>query len=120
MRERLPGSVKPCGAQRTRFGPGRGRVGGMKLVPVVRVRAAVFVFVPRGGLGCVANTRVRNMRFWKCGNGWTYGRILGCVAGKGVRQERRCKVGRLNVRTWKSRKGPLAPYVFVKDGWDRG
>ncbi len=46
---------------------------------------------PRGGLGCVANTGLRNSRFRKCGNRWTYGRIFGCVAGKGLREE---EVGR--------------------------
>src|SRR5207245_3644186 len=40
---------------------------------------------PRGGLGCVASTGLRKVRFRICGNDWTYGRILGCVAGKGVR-----------------------------------
>jgi len=39
---------------------------------------------PQGGLGCVANTGVIWGRFWICGNGWTYGRIFGSVASKGV------------------------------------
>jgi hypothetical protein len=40
-----------------------------------------------GGLGSVATTGLRNVSFRICGNGWTYGRILGCVARKGVREE---------------------------------
>ena len=39
-----------------------------------------------GDLGCVANTGVRDTRFGKCGNRWTYGRILGSVARKGLRE----------------------------------
>ncbi len=38
-----------------------------------------------GGLGCVANTGLRKRCFRICGNGWTYRRIFGCVARKGLR-----------------------------------
>src|SRR5260370_37704992 len=38
-----------------------------------------------GGLGSVANTRLKKGRFRIYGNGRTYGRVFGCVARKGLR-----------------------------------
>ncbi len=36
----------------------------------------------------MANAGLRKMRFRKCGNSWTYGRIFGSVAAKGLRGKR--------------------------------
>jgi hypothetical protein len=41
---------------------------------------------PPGGLGSVAGKGLTGGRFWICGNDWTYMRILGSVAGKGLRE----------------------------------
>ena len=36
----------------------------------------------------MARRGIRNTRFRKCGNSWTYGRIFGSVAAKGLREKR--------------------------------
>ena len=108
---RIRGCVSGCSAPLGVNSSQNGKLHGHGSEESGRREFVLTRYIPRG-LGCVANTRVRNRRFWKCGNSWTYGRIFGSVAMKGVRREGET---RLNVGTLKRQKGPPPLYVFVKD-----
>src|SRR6266567_189874 len=69
------------------------RLGYCKWAEGRKLKVGMLRVTTPGGLGSVANTRVRDSRFWKCGNSKTYGRIFGSVARKGVREKEVRKYG---------------------------